>query len=160
MKTLATAAIVWPLALAATIWARQGGEVPVWTMAIYAIGARICHQLPDRSFFTGGVQWPVCARCAGLYASAPIGGLVALFGRRRPGLARASSWLLLVLAALPTAITLLIEWSGLGRPSNLTRFIAAVPLGAAIAFLLVRVAGTPANDAGSGGPTGAQESIR
>lgn len=31
------------------------------------IGARLgCHQRPDRSFFVGGYQLPVCARCTGV----------------------------------------------------------------------------------------------
>ena len=31
------------------------------------IGARMgCHQMPDRSFFLKGYQFPVCARCTGV----------------------------------------------------------------------------------------------
>lgn len=30
-----------------------------------------CHQMPERSFFVRGYQFPVCARCAGVY----LGGL-------------------------------------------------------------------------------------
>jgi uncharacterized membrane protein len=116
------------------------------TAAVYAIGSRICHQIPDRSFHTAGVQWPVCARCAGLYAAAPVGAALALIAWRRwrdgrPGLWRLSPWTLIVPAALPTVITLAIEWPGIGAPSNLARAVTALPLGAAITFLLVRTAG-------------------
>src|SRR5579862_6327773 len=103
MKTLVGLALGWPVVLVATVWARQGGQAPLWTVAVYAVGARICHQLPDRSFFTGGVQWPVCARCAGLYLSAPFGALIALVGRRP--LARRSAWAIVLVAALPTLVT-------------------------------------------------------
>jgi uncharacterized membrane protein len=140
MKPLALAAIVWPGLLGAVVWARQGGHLPLWTVAVYAIGARICHQLPDRSFFTNGVQWPVCARCAGLYAAAPVGAVFAWASRTHRWAWAEAAWPIFLLAALPTAVTLAIEWPGLGSPSNLTRAVAALPLGAAVTFLIVRAA--------------------
>ncbi|WP_407424883.1 DUF2085 domain-containing protein [Methanobrevibacter sp.] len=27
----------------------------------------VCHRMPERSFFIGGHQFPVCARCTGFY---------------------------------------------------------------------------------------------
>lgn len=34
------------------------------------IGERLgCHQLPERSFFIKGYQFPVCARCTGVFIS-------------------------------------------------------------------------------------------
>ena len=29
----------------------------------------VCHRLPERSFFFRGKQFPVCARCTGVYAA-------------------------------------------------------------------------------------------
>jgi uncharacterized membrane protein len=141
MKTLTAAAIAWPLLLASVVWARQGGSLPLWTAAVYVVGSKICHQIADRSFHTNGVQWPVCARCAGLYLAAPIGAVVALAARRRLRVWGAAAWPIFIVAAVPTVVTLAIEWPGLGAPSNLTRALAALPLGAAIAFLIVRAAG-------------------
>ena len=51
-----------------------------------------------------------------------------------------SSWLIFIAASIPTAITLLVEWSGLSGTSNVVRAVTALPLGTAIAFLIVRVA--------------------
>jgi uncharacterized membrane protein len=141
MKTLTATAIAWPLLLASVVWARQDGSQPLWTAAVYIIGSRICHQLADRSFHTNGVQWPVCARCAGLYLAAPIGAIAAIAARHRPHLWGAAAWPILIVAAVPTMVTLAIEWPGFGAPSNVTRAAAALPLGAAIAFLIVRTAG-------------------
>lgn len=140
MKTLTVAAIGWPLLLLSVVWARQGGHLPLWTVAVYAVASRICHQLPGRSFHTNGVQWPVCARCAGLYLAAPAGALAAWIGRGHSRLRRASAWVILGLAAIPTIATLAIEWPGFGFPSNLARAAAALPLGAAVAFVVVREA--------------------
>jgi uncharacterized membrane protein len=34
---------------------------------LHKIGFAICHQLPERSFFVGGEQLPLCSRCTGIY---------------------------------------------------------------------------------------------
>ena len=46
---------------------------------------------------------------------------------------------LLVAAALPTAVTLIYEWTTGDTPSNAIRALAGAPLGAAVAFLVVDV---------------------
>ena len=89
----------------------------------------MCHQRPERSFHAGSAQWPVCARCAGLYLSAPIGAIAALLMRKRVRL-----WWV-ALAVVPTALTWLLETAGLAPIGNLARFVAALPLGAAVAML-------------------------
>ena len=45
--------------------------------------------------------------------------------------------MLLILAALPTAMTLVYEWTTGDMPSNAVRALAGAPLGAAIAFVVV-----------------------
>jgi hypothetical protein len=37
-------------------------------------------------------------------------------------------------------VTLGVEWGGIGAPSNLIRAIAALPMGAMIAFVVIRTA--------------------
>jgi hypothetical protein len=49
----------------------------------------------------------------------------------------------LLLASLPTAVTLAGEWTGLLPVTTLARALAALPLGAAIGFAIVRVAARP-----------------
>jgi len=138
-RVLVVAAIGWPALLGATVWERTSGSHPAWTSLVYAASSRVCHQIPARSFHTDHVQWPVCARCSGLYLAAPFGAVaaIALVGYRRPS--RATLWWLAI-AAIPTAFTLVIEWLGIAHPSNPARFVAAWPLGAAVAWVLVRTA--------------------
>jgi uncharacterized membrane protein len=99
----------------------------------------ICHQRPERSFFVAGTQLPVCARCTGLYLGAALAVPLALLITSRVPASRAR--LALVVAALPTALTWILEFAG-GIPfSNAARFIAALPLGYAAAWLVVAVIG-------------------
>jgi hypothetical protein len=44
-------------------------------------------------------------------------------------------WILLV-AAIPTAATLAVEWIGVAQPSSLARALAAIPLGFAAGWVV------------------------
>ena len=146
-RLLTGAAIAWPLVAGGALWQRALSSSPseagrpavsesAWATVVYAAASRICHQRPERSFHTHDVAWPVCARCAGLYLAAPFAALAA-FRRRSPVASRLQPFRLVALAAIPTALTLAWEWGGLGTPSNLVRFVTALPLGAAITFVLI-----------------------
>jgi uncharacterized membrane protein len=116
---------IWIVLLLAAPAAALGVSASALT---YAFGSAICHQRPERSFHIGGAQLPVCARCFGLYAGAALGALIGGLTLTVPGLRRG-----LMVAAVPTAVTWSGEILGLWSPSNLTRCIAALPLGAAVA---------------------------
>ncbi len=119
---------------------------------VFAIGAVICHQLPERSFFLDGRQLPVCARCTGLYLSGAAGlagwwAAKLLRGWRPQPIAPASAWLntsggatagqarwamgLLLIVATPTAVSYLTGVLGVWDGSNIARAVLAVPLGLA-----------------------------
>jgi uncharacterized membrane protein len=137
--SLIVASFVWPVVLGAATWELVEGRTPTWTGVVYAAASRVCHQRPERSFHTAGIKWPVCGRCSGLYLSAPFGAVAAgLALRRRRVVPHQIAWL--ALAAVPTAATLVVEWLGLAPVSNLARALSALPLGAMIAFVLVRTA--------------------
>lgn len=138
------AALLWLTGLVVAPWLAAHGSRPA-TMAAsvtYVLGRAVCHQRPDRSFHLHGAQLPVCVRCFGLYAAAPIGAALAL--RRRRAQARRDEEtsatrrirLLLALAALPTAITVVAEGSGLLPAPGWLRAVSAAPLGAAVAWAL------------------------
>jgi len=110
------------------------GRPTAFTSAIYLAASSVCHQRPERSFHAGSAQWTVCARCAGLYLAAPMGAIAAMWLSRRVRL----GWV--AVAAVPTALTWGLETAGLAPISNLARFIAALPLGAAVAMLAVGTA--------------------
>jgi uncharacterized membrane protein len=130
--------------LTAAALARASADPPVWSHMMYLAASRLCHQRPERTFQTGGISWPVCGRCSGLYLAAPAGAAVGLIRRRRRSVADPDPsdlpWRLwLGAAALPTAATMLLEWSGVMGVTNLARAIAALPLGFAVAWALIAV---------------------
>ena len=142
--SLAVAVSVWPAALVAAPWVithHDPGAAPVIAAAIvYMTGNTVCHQLPSRSFSLWGTQVPVCARCSGLYAAAPVGMLIALivgFGRARARPADNDLWrVVLLVSAAPTLLTVGGELAGLIQPSGLMRAVAAAPLGFGVAWLV------------------------
>jgi hypothetical protein len=58
----------------------------------------------------------------------------------------------LAIAALPTVVTLGLEWLDLAHVTNLDRALAALPLGAAIAFVIVAIVEMPKPQAPSPKP--------
>jgi uncharacterized membrane protein len=104
---------------------------------LFPVGQFICHQRPERSFFVHGQQLAVCARCTGLYLGAAIGAPLALM--TAASLVSSRARMVLLVAALPTAVTWSLEFARIAPFSNTTRFILAVPLGLAAAWLVLGV---------------------
>jgi uncharacterized membrane protein len=134
---LTAGAVLWAVLIVASPVALHAAAAASPASVVYVASSRICHQRPDRSFIVASFQMPVCARCAGLYLSAALGSPLA-WRRRRQRFGSAPAPLLLV-AALPTAITFGLETTGLMPFSNLARAIAALPLGAVGGWLFVRM---------------------
>ena len=137
VKALVLAAVAWPFVLGGAVVARAHDAAPAFVTTVYVVAARVCHQRPERSFHSDGVKWPVCARCSGLYLGGAAGALVWLVMRRRP-VPRPLVWL--AVAAAPTALTVVLEWTGLAGVGNAARALAGIPLGAVIALVIVNTA--------------------
>jgi uncharacterized membrane protein len=132
---LTVAAVLW-IAAIFLVPARMQTRAPVLSAVIYAAAGLVCHQRPERSFHLGGTQLPVCARCTGLYVSGALGALVAWLGASRvPRRMRG----VLIASAMPTIITVALEWANLTAPGNVVRASAALPLGAAGGWVFVRL---------------------
>jgi uncharacterized membrane protein len=139
VRALVLAALAWPLVLGGAVVARAHDAAPVFASAVYVAGSRICHQRPERSFHSDGVKWPVCGRCSGLYIGGAIGALAAWVAlRRRVARPRLLVWL--GVAAVPTALTLILEWTGLAAVNNSARALSGIVLGAMIAVVIVHTA--------------------
>ena len=110
---------------------------------VYGVGSVVCHQLPARSFQLWAAQMPVCARCTGIYVGAAIVAVIDMVRpertvRLKPDATYApdATRMLLAIASLPTALTLVYEWTMGDVPSNVIRALAGVPLGAAVALVI------------------------
>jgi uncharacterized membrane protein len=118
------------------VWVATLLAAPAW---LFPLGSFICHQRPERSFFIEGSQIAVCARCTGLYVGAALAAPWGLIAASSLTSARARR--VLIAASVPTALTWSLEFAGLAAFSNVARFIAALPLGFAAAWLVVSVIG-------------------
>jgi uncharacterized membrane protein len=109
--------------------------------AVYAAGSLLCHQIPERSFYRGVNQLPVCARCLGVYAGITAGALgwcVVGWGTRR--VQRLAVRPVLVFSAVPTLLTVVLESLGLWGGSNSVRAASGAMLGLGLASVAASVA--------------------
>ena len=146
------ASVVWALLLGLVPFlASRPHATPSGTallVAVYAIGAAICHQLPERSYRLWAAQMPVCARCAGIYAGAAIAAILlsvapGLHRRRNRSperLARQTPGLraVLLVAVFPTLATLAYERATGAMPPHSIRGAAGAALGATAAWMVLR----------------------
>src|SRR3990172_4419420 len=80
-RAFVAASIAWAVLLPlAPFVASQPAPARFWyglAFVVYGAGSFICHQLPARSFHSWSAQWPVCARCTGIYVGAAVTAIVA-----------------------------------------------------------------------------------
>ncbi|CAN5835557.1 DUF2085 domain-containing protein [soil metagenome] len=132
---LTAAAAIWAvIILMAPVALHRSSTAGAGTL-VYAASSRICHQRTERSFAIGGVQMPVCARCSGLYLAGAAGAVIAWFGRVPRSIRQTR--LLLLIAAVPTALTFALDWLGIMPFSNTARALAAIPLGLSAGWVFV-----------------------
>jgi uncharacterized membrane protein len=135
---LTLGALAWSVILLSAPYGLTSGHPRLVAAAagVYSAAGLICHQRSERSFHLAGVQQPVCARCAGLYMSGAAGAIAAWLAWRRPRTPRRTR-MVLALAALPTVLSVTIEFLGLAHLSNTVRAVCALPLGLAAGWIFV-----------------------
>ena len=81
----------------------------------FVVGSSVCHQIPSHSYETSGIQFPLCARCSGLYLGSFIGLAYYLTqGKKKAIPARGFTLLLLFF---------FLVWAGDGVNSFITDFL-------------------------------------
>jgi len=113
-----------------------------------AIGYAICHRIDGRSLHIGNVQFPLCARCTGIYLGVLVGmGTMLALGRRRAGGMPKGKifWVLLGFIGLMgidgvnSYLTLFPGLPHLYEPNNNLRAITGMLNGLALAGLMFPV---------------------
>ena len=113
----------------------QAGH-PFWALTIYKSFSYVCHQIPERSFFIGGHQFAVCARCTGIYAGFALATvLYPLVRSLRQTEAPPRKWLFL--AAAPLAIDFAVGYLGIWANTHSSRFATGALLGAVAVFYVM-----------------------
>jgi uncharacterized membrane protein len=110
----------------------------------FAVGSSVCHQIPSHSFINSGVQFPLCARCSGLYLGSFIG-LVYFFtlGKRKAIPQKAFLALLLFLFLVWAADGVhsflgdILNSSFIYKTTNLTRLATGFGMGLVMSTALL-----------------------
>lgn len=104
-------------------------------------GHIICHGLPERSFHIKGHQFPVCARCTGIYlGSFSVIGLVVIFDPAFQPLILFMGFLM----TIPTFIDGLTQYLNYRESNNNLRFITGVIGGVGLAIIITSLRFIPA----------------
>ena len=89
-----------------------------------------CHQMPERSFFIGDYQVPLCARCTGIVIGHMIGMIVAAF-REVP--------MVTLLAAIPLMLDGTIQKFTSYESNNKRRVITGILYGFSVMSTLISI---------------------
>jgi uncharacterized membrane protein len=113
--------------------------VQVVAAILHWMGYGLCHQLPERSFFGGGVQVPVCARDTGIYLGVVVSlALISLLhgGRRPMKFPTRWGWTAITLMIGAMALDGTTEYAGLRPTTNEIRLITGLLAGFAIGAII------------------------
>lgn len=105
---------------------------------IAGFGSGLCHQLPERSFEAGGVFFPVCSRCTGIYVgfAFALATLLWFYRQRHPsGRAAWPLYAAVALGILAMAWDGVTSYAGLRTTSNLLRLVTGTLFGGSIALV-------------------------
>jgi len=117
-----------PLALA--------GNQQLFAAAVYQSFAKVCHQLPERSFYLSGFPLAVCSRCAGLYFGfTAVMLLYPLLGSLKRTSAPPRKWLLL--SATPMALDVGLYFLAVWLNTHSSRFLTGALLGGVSVFYIM-----------------------
>jgi uncharacterized membrane protein len=121
------------------------------------IGSALCHQIPERSYFFGDLQMPLCARCIGIHFGFLLSTTILAVAGRRLVLEVPSLRRLVVLGAIMTFffIDSGLSYSGISPSDNLRRTLSGLSLGVPLAFFAISMlSNLPPRAEGAGSPMG------
>ena len=103
---------------------------------IYFFFSKICHQIPERSFFIYGKQLAVCSRCTGLYFGFLFGAILYPFIFKMNRF-RTPSPKYLLLASIPIGVDIFIRTFQIAENTFASRVITGLILGAMTVIFII-----------------------
>lgn len=110
----------------------------------FAVGSSVCHQIPSHSYENAGIQFPLCARCSGLYLGSFISLAYYLTQGKRKALPKRGFVLLLIFFFLVWAsdginsfVTDFLNKSILYETTNMTRIVTGFGMGLVMSTALM-----------------------
>lgn len=100
---------------------------------LYAYNGLFCHQRPDRSFFVFGEKMACCQRCAAIYGSMSLLGLLFVALRHR---VHVPSWSTVGLFATPIALDGLTQLTGWRESNAVLRVITGALFAVGVCWLI------------------------
>lgn len=108
-------------------------NIKIW-MALMRFGARMgCHQMPERSFFFKGYQFPVCARCTGIFIGELAAVIFLICGVR-------ISFILSLVSVIPLAIDGGLQYINIFKSNNIRRIITGLIAGFGLTYTYFYIA--------------------
>lgn len=108
-------------------------KIKIWETAMKIGNVAGCHQRADRSFFIKGYQFPLCARCTGMW----LGSLAALFLIK---IFIMPLWLSFIFSLVMLA-DWAIQYKGILMSTNARRLITGFLCGAGITDAFIKFGG-------------------
>jgi uncharacterized membrane protein len=115
-----------------------------WYDQCFLIGSSVCHQIPSHSFIRDRLQFPLCARCSGLYLGSLIGICYFSVQGRKAGVPR-KTWIVLLAACfllwaadgINSLLSEIMEHPFLYNTTNTTRLITGFGMGLVMSTALM-----------------------
>lgn len=105
-------------------------KLKIW-IKLMNIGSRLgCHQMPERSFFYKGYQFPVCARCTGLIIGYLLGVLIYFL--------KVLNWKIAIILCIPLVLDGGSQYLNWRISNQVLRLITGILCGIGIMFLEIR----------------------
>ena len=102
-------------------------KLKIW-IKLMNIGSRLgCHQMPERSFFYKGYQFPVCARCTGLIIGYLLGVLKYFL--------KVLNWKIAIILCIPLVLDGGSQYLNWRISNQVLRLITGILCGIGIMFL-------------------------
>lgn len=102
-------------------------KLKIW-IKLMNIGSRLgCHQMPERSFFYKGYQFPVCARCTGLIIGYLLGVLIYFL--------KVLNWKIAIILCIPLVLDGGSQYLNWRISNQVLRLITGILCGIGIIFL-------------------------